>query len=212
MADVVGVVLGAGSSTRLGRPKQLLPLGERTLLGHVLADIEAAASLDRVVLVLGAESETIRASLRPSRATVVTNDAYGSGCASSLLAGLDAAGDCDAIVLLLGDMPGVTAPIIDDVVGQWRRHETWAAVTQYTTGIGHPFVFSQAAFPELRALHGDKAVWKIVDREPAERVAPLGVDLAAPDDVDTWDDYVAACERLGMTPACTPTAEGNAAV
>jgi molybdenum cofactor cytidylyltransferase len=211
MGDVVGVVLGAGSSTRLGRPKQLLPLGDRTLLGHVLADVEAASSLDRVVLVLGAESESIRASLRPSRATVVTNDAYGSGCASSLLAGLDTAGDCDAIVLLLGDMPGVTAGVIDDVVGQWRSRPTWAAVTQYTTGVGHPLVFSRAAFPELRSLHGDKAVWKIVDREPEERVARLGLDGPLPRDVDTWDDYVAVCERLGLTPA-PAGAEGNAAV
>lgn len=211
MGDVVGVVLGAGASTRLGRPKQLLPFGDRTLLGHVLADVEAAARLDRVVLVLGAESEPIRASLHPSHATVVTNDSYGTGCASSLLAGLDVAGDCDAIVLLLGDTPGVTAEIIDDVVGQWRSDETWAAVTQYTTGVGHPFVFSQAAFPELRALHGDKAVWKIVDREPSERVARLGVDLRLPADVDTWSDYLAACERLGLTPA-PAGADGNAAV
>jgi molybdenum cofactor cytidylyltransferase len=211
MGDVVGVVLGAGSSARLGRPKQLLPFGELTLLGHVLADVESAASLDRVVLVLGAQSEPIRASLRLARATVVTNAAYGSGCASSLLAGLDAAGDCDAIVLLLGDMPGVTAGMIDDVVGQWRTHESWAAVTQYTTGVGHPFVFSEASFTELRALHGDKAVWKIVDREPPERVARLGLDRPLPDDVDTWHDYVAACERLGLTPA-PARAEGNAAV
>jgi molybdenum cofactor cytidylyltransferase len=200
VGEVVGVVLGAGSSTRLGRPKQTLPFGERTLLAHVLGDVEASA-LDRVVLVLGGSSAEAAASLpESSRAAIVHNDAYGTGCASSLLAGLDAAGECDAIAMLLGDMPGVTPAVIDGVVGRWRRAPTWAAVTEYRDGIGHPFVFSADAFPTLRGLHGDKAVWKIVDREPESRVARIPVDADRPVDVDTWDDYVAVCAQFGYQP------------
>ena len=189
MTGVVGIVLGAGASTRLGRPKQTLPFGDRTLLGHVVADVEAASTLDRVVVVLGRAADEAGDALELSRAITVRNDAYGEGCASSLLAGLDAAGDCDAIVLLLGDMPGVTPSIIDEVVSGWRGTPTWAAVTQYVDDIGHPFVFSRDAFATLRTLHGDKAVWKIVDREPIERVARISVDAARPWDIDTWDDY-----------------------
>jgi molybdenum cofactor cytidylyltransferase len=101
--EVVGVLLGAGSSRRLGRPKQTLPLGETTVLGWTLRDTEHSA-LDRVCVVLGgAADEAIRA-IQPSRASVVYNDAYGSGCESSLLAGLDHAGECAAIMMLLGDM------------------------------------------------------------------------------------------------------------
>jgi molybdenum cofactor cytidylyltransferase len=201
MGETVGVVLGAGSSTRLGRPKQTLPFGDRTLLAHVLADVEASA-LDRVVLVLGGSSTEAAASLPDgTRAEIVHNDAYGTGCASSLLAGLDAAGDCDALVMLLGDMPGVTPAIIDAVVARWRLAPTWAAVTSYRDGIGHPFVFSADAFPTLRGLHGDKAVWKIVDAEPESRVARIPFDAARPVDVDTWDDYVAVCRSFGHTPA-----------
>ncbi len=203
MGDVVGVVLGAGSSTRLGRPKQTLPLGATTLLGHVVHEAEASG-LDRVVVVLGGASAGVRSSLEPERAVLVENTAYGTGCASSLLAGLDAAGDCDAVMLLLGDMPGVTTAVVDGVLAQWTEQwagrEVWAAVTRYTTGIGHPFVFSAAAFPTLRALHGDKAVWKIVDAEPEDRVARLPVDRPLPRDVDTWGDYLAVCGELGVEP------------
>ncbi len=93
MGDVVGIVLGAGSSTRLGQPKQLLPLGARTVLAHVVAEAEAS-SLDRVVVVVGgAASDEAVASLPSGRAEVAHNDRYGEGCASSLLAGLDAGGD-----------------------------------------------------------------------------------------------------------------------
>jgi molybdenum cofactor cytidylyltransferase len=200
VGDVVGIVLGAGSSERLGRPKQTLPFGDRTLLAHVVADVEAAA-LDRVVVVLGGAADAAAASLRPGRADVVVNDAYGAGCAASLLAGLDAAGDCDAIMLLLGDMPGVTAAGIDSVLATWRAEPTWAAVTAYDDGIGHPFLFSAAAFPTLRTLHGDKAVWKIVDRAPVDQVARVAVDGPVPLDVDTPADYATVCEAFGYTPA-----------
>ena len=194
---VVGVVLGAGSSSRLGRPKQTLPFGDRTLLAHVLGDIEASG-LDRVVLVLGGSSTEAAASVPDtSRAEVVHNDAYGTGCASSLLAGLDTAGDCDAIVMLLGDMPGVTPAMIDTVVARWQLAPSWAAVTVYRDGIGHPIVLSADSFPTLRTLHGDKAIWKIVDREPESRVARIPIDAKRPVDVDTWDDYVAVCGAFG---------------
>ena len=65
---------------------------------------------------------------------------------------------------------------------------------------GHPFVFSAAAFETLRGLHGDKAVWKILDAHP-ERVRRVPVGRPLPADVDTWDDYVGVCRTFGVTPA-----------
>jgi len=199
---LVGVVLGAGSSRRLGRPKQTLPFGDTTVLGRVVRHAEAS-SLDRVVVVLGGAADEVRATLAPGRATVTLNTAYGTGCASSLLAGLDAAGHPDGIVMLLGDMPGVDAAVIDEVAAAWRADPGWAAVTSYEDGLGHPFVFSAAAFGDLRALHGDKAVWKIVEREPPERVRRLRVARPLPPDIDTWEDYREACRRAGVAPAAT---------
>jgi molybdenum cofactor cytidylyltransferase len=196
------VLLGAGSSRRLGRPKQTLPLGDTTVLGWTVRDAEQSA-LHRVCVVLGGAADEAARVIRPTRATVVYNVAYGSGCASSLLAGLDYAGDCAAIMMLLGDMPGVDATIIDGVLAAWRADPSWAAVTAYDDGLGHPFVFSAEAFPALRALHGDKAVWKLVDTEPEERVRRVRVHAPRPLDVDTWDDYIAVSRRLGVSPLST---------
>jgi len=201
----VGIVLGAGSSKRLGRPKQTLRFGPETLLAHVLADVEGSA-LDRVVVVLGGDGKVVESTLRPTRATVAFNDDYGSGCASSLLAGLDAAHDAGAneptaIMLLLGDMPGVDKTVIDPVLDAYARNPTWAAVTRYRDDrVGHPFLFSNVAFETLRALHGDKAVWKIVDREPESRVRRIPVDADIPRDIDTWEDYLAVCDKFGFEP------------
>lgn len=200
MSGLVGIVLGAGSSRRLGRPKQTLSFGGRTLLAHVVRDVEGS-SLDRVVVVLGGAAVAAESSLELRRAEVVYNEGYGSGCASSLLAGLDAAGATDAIVMLLGDMPGVTPRIIDTVTAAWTRDPTWAAVTAYNDRLGHPFVFSRDAFDTLRGLHGDKAVWKIVDGEPESRVARIAVPEPCPRDVDTWEDYDSVYDAFGFDPA-----------
>lgn len=191
---VVGVVLGAGASRRLGRPKQTLPLGDTTLLGWTLRNVEAS-SLERVVLVVGGAADDVLAGLMPKRAVVVRNDAYGTGCASSLLAGLDAAGPCDGVMLLLGDMPGVDASVIDEVLEAWERDRPWGAVTAYRGAPGHPFVFGTEAFPALRGLHGDKAVWKLLDGRP-DLVRTIPVDRDLPLDVDTWEDYEATIRSI----------------
>jgi molybdenum cofactor cytidylyltransferase len=200
--EIVGVLLGAGASRRLGRPKQTLPFGDTTVLGWTLRDAERSA-LDRVCVVLGGAADEAARAIQPTRTGIVYNAAYGTGCASSLLAGLDHADECAAIMMLLGDMPGVDAAIINTVLAAWRADPSWAAVTAYDDGLGHPFVFSADAFPALRALHGDKAVWKLVDAEPEDRVRRVRVQQRRPLDIDTWDDYEAVSRRFGVSPLRT---------
>jgi molybdenum cofactor cytidylyltransferase len=186
--SVVGVVLGAGRSSRFGSPKQLLPFGDTTLLGQVVRNANAS-SLDRTLVVLGRASGALREALDFGRASVVENTAYGTGCASSLLAGLDAAGDdCEAIFLLLGDQPGVLPGFIDLTLLEWREERPWAAVCSYRGRLGHPFIFSSEAFGDLRGLHGDKAVWKLIEAYP-DRVREIEIDAGLPPDVDTPEDY-----------------------
>lgn len=186
--SVVAVVLGAGRSSRFGSPKQLLPFGDTTLLGQVVKNANASA-LDRTVVVLGRASGELRETIDFGRARVVENTAYGEGCASSLLAGLDAVGDdCEAIFLLLGDQPGVLPEFIDLTLSEWRGERPWAAVCSYSGRLGHPFVFSREAFGDLRVLHGDKAVWKLIEAYP-DRVMEIEIDAGLPPDVDTPEDY-----------------------
>ena len=188
MAEIVGVVLGAGRSSRFGTPKQLLPFGDTTMLGQVVRNANAS-DLDGVVVVLGRASGELRGSVDFGRAVAVENTAYGTGCASSLLAGMDAAGEnCEALVLLLGDQPGVRAEFIDSVLSQWRSSRPWASVTSYGGTLGHPFVFAREAFEDLRCLQGDKAVWKLVEAYP-ERVRRMEIEAPLPPDVDTPEDY-----------------------
>ena len=187
VAVVVGVILGAGSSRRLGRPKQTLPLGDTTVLGWVVREAEASL-LDRVVVVA-------RSDVASGRAEVAQPDAGDATCSASLNSGLAATGICDAVMLLLGDTPGVNASVIDVVRAAWESEQPWALVTQYDDGLGHPLVFAADALPALRALHGEKAVWKRLESEP-DRVKHARVGRPLPRDVDSWDDYEAVLQAL----------------
>ncbi len=188
MAQVVGVILGAGLSRRLGRPKQTLPLGDTTLLGWTVREAETS-SLDRIVLVTTAEVETRRAELTEP-------DGRDPSCtATSLRSGLAAAGDADAVMLLLGDMPGVDAAVIDQVRAAWEAERPWALATEYEDRRGHPLVFSAEAVEALRAARGPKPAWRLLESDP-DRVATARVTRPIPRDVDTWEDYEAVLRTL----------------
>jgi molybdenum cofactor cytidylyltransferase len=185
---VVGLVLAAGGSTRLGRPKQLLPFGPATLLDHALATAREC-SFDQLLVAIGGAADDVRAHVDLSGTDVVLNDAYGEGCSSSIaaaMASLDRR--ADAIVLLLGDQPGVTCDTVAALLA--GRGEADLAVCRYDDGLGHPFCFSRELFETLRGLHGDKAVWKLV-AAGGDAVAKVHVEGPVPIDVDTWADYEA---------------------
>jgi molybdenum cofactor cytidylyltransferase len=187
VAFVVGVILGAGSSRRLGRPKQTLRLGDTTLLGWVVRAAETS-SLDRIVVVARGDLDT-------GRSVVARPDARDTTCSASLKAALAAVGTCDAVMLLLGDTPEVDASVIDGVRVAWESTRPWALVTEYDGGPGHPLVFAADALPSLHVLRGEKAVWKLLESEP-ERVEHARIERPMPRDVDSWDDYEALLQAF----------------
>ena len=183
---VTGLVLAAGGSSRLGQPKQLLPYGAATLLDHVL-DTARACRFDQLVCVIGGAAGEIRSTVGFDGVEVVENPDFGEGCSSSIAAALGAVDErCDVLVLMLGDQPGVTAGSVERLLA--GRDDAPIAACGYADGRGHPLAFSRRLFPELESLHGDKAVWKLLDRYAGE-AAHVPVDGPIPRDIDTWDDY-----------------------
>ena len=186
---VSGLVLAAGASTRLGRPKQLLPFGTTTLLGQVIAEARAASALDEVVVVIGGAATEVRRRVDLAGAKVVENPEFTQGCSSSYRTGLGALDPrAQAVTVLLGDQPGVDRTVIDTVVDEWRRTQDRILLASYRTREGHPLVFARALFDQLVGLQGDKAAWKIVDAH-REWIRAVPVDRPHPRDVNTWAEY-----------------------
>ena len=185
---VSGLVLAAGGSSRLGRPKQVLPYRGATLLDWVL-DTARECRFDQLLVALGGASEAVRGSVDLAGANVVVNEQFGSGCSSSIAAALGSLDPgCDVLVLLLGDQPGVTPDAVRALLA--GRGGASLAVCRYEDGRGHPFAFGRSVFAELARLHGDKAVWKLLERRASD-VAEVPVPGPVPLDVDTWQDYEA---------------------
>jgi molybdenum cofactor cytidylyltransferase len=188
---ISAVVLAAGRSTRLGRPKQLLDLGGQPLLSHVLRHA-AAANLDEFILVLGYEAERIAKSVGNLGQRDVVNPDFASGQSTSVRAGLAALSpDSEAAIFLLGDQPQVGPAIIDAVIDAYHRTGGPIVVPTYDGQRGNPVLFAKSLYPDLARLTGDAGARFIVRAHAAKVVAvPVG-DGPPPRDVDTEADYTA---------------------
>jgi molybdenum cofactor cytidylyltransferase len=183
---ITGLVLAAGGSKRLGQAKQLLPYGGAPLLGHVLQTARSCP-FDQLLCVVGGASAEVRRWVDLREVEVVENQAYGDGCSSSIASALEHVDErCDVLVLMLGDQPGVGVANIEALLD--GRGDAPLAACAYSDGRGHPLAFARSMFGELAGLHGDKGVWKLMDRYAGELV-DVGIDGPIPLDVDTWDDY-----------------------
>ena len=186
---VAGVVLAAGASSRMGVPKPFLQVGGETLLRRSVR-IALEAGLDPVVVVAGAEAERARRELERLRCVVAVNPRPARGKASSLAAGLAALpADAGAALVVLPDMPHVTAAMIAALVARWRETGAPLVLSDYAGTVAPPVLFARRLFEELAAESGENPGKAVVARHRAEAAA-VGWPVAALADIDTPADLV----------------------
>ena len=188
------IVLAAGASQRMGRTKLLLPHRSTTLLGATVAAV-AASTVDRVIIVAGAETAAAASALADHRVSAVENPDPARGNMSSLATAIDADPHASFFVIVAGDLPTIAPAAIDAAAADARTDHAWAVVTAYRDRIAHPFVLSRAAVDELGHLEGSKVLWRVLVEDGDPRVRRVSFDTDAPIDVNTPDDYAELTRR-----------------
>lgn len=191
-----GIILAAGMSTRLGRLKQLLQIGDSTILAMVI-DAAVRSDLDRVVLVLGHEADAVRASLGDrlmnSRISTAVNPRYHEGMSTSLKCGLmEVRDEFPSIMVMMGDQPLVSHDVINLVLGSFRSSDKDICVPVCKGKRGMPACLTGRYYDGIMGITGDMGAREII-RNNQEDVLTVEVeDPAAFMDVDDQGDI----ERL----------------
>jgi len=190
---VAGLVLAAGASTRMGTPKQLLPVGTDLLLERVLEQ-SLHSKLDLVVLVLGFMAKEIREKIRFGRGyrlKIIENRGYEQGISSSILTGLShAEKNYDHIMILLGDMPYITSGVINRLLSGYLESGLPLGALRVRGKRSHPVIIGRPLFPALHELKGDQGARDlfISHRDQVCLVEP-GEDYDDRD-IDTHEEYL----------------------
>jgi molybdenum cofactor cytidylyltransferase len=193
---ITALLLAAGSSRRMGRPKLLLELEGRPLIRRAV-ELAEASQVDEVVVVVGPNRPEMEQALDGTSARLVDNPDHLTGMASSLKAGLCALGpQVEAVVVLLGDQPFQAPGIIDRLIETYRAGGQPIVLPLYAGRRGNPVLFDRSVFQELAQQQGDQGGRAVIMADPT-RVATIAFDSAqAQCDLDTWEDYQAARAAL----------------
>lgn len=183
---IVGLLLAAGGARRFGSQKLVAEL-DGTPIVRQSAEILAQVT-DGLIVVVGHEGDRVRAAIGDITATFVENANWALGMSASLKLGFAEVPDgADAVLIALGDQPGIDADVARAVIAAWREAKRPIVVARYADGRGHPVLFSREMFAELQTIEGDQGARSVIERS-GDRVAFVDVGAAAPRDIDTPDD------------------------
>jgi molybdenum cofactor cytidylyltransferase len=190
-AAAIGIlILAAGASTRLGKPKQLLQHQGQSFLRHT-TKIAVASGCHPLVIVLGAKAEQLCSEVSDLPVTIVENPDWVSGISSSIYAGLNAlqaqSDRLEAAIISLCDQPFISTQLISQLIERYKRTHKRIVASHYAETIGVPALFDLTLFPDLMLLQDDTGAKSLMQQLIHEVIA-----IPFPDgeiDIDTAQDY-----------------------
>ena len=186
------ILLAAGASRRLGKPKQLLPYAGKTMLQHVLHTVLHERDAP-VVLVLGSGASLYLRELDEERIFLTINTEWEKGMATSIKAGLtallDKLPDIESVIIMTCDQPYISGKVLDELIEMKQKSGKPIVASSYAETLGPPVIFRSQYFPDLMQLEGDSGARKIITQHPDEVAS-----ISFPEgniDIDTQADYEA---------------------
>ncbi len=184
------IILAAGESTRLGYPKQIAKIKDKTLL-QIAIDAANDAKADKRVLVLGAFRDEIKKTFRGDSIPNIPNPAWEKGMSSTMQKGLEyllKINPPDQVIIMLCDMPFVDSKVLNKLIAAQKKTGKGIVACKYSETLGVPILFTKAYFEKLKSLSGDEGAKKIALENPEDTafiLFPLGkVDIDTQEDLD----------------------------
>lgn len=189
---IASIVLAAGSSSRMGQPKQILPLGSSTILEHVIANARQVSDL--VYVVLGAAMDQIIEYIAlDDDLRLVVNEHYQEGMASSIRTAISTMllkEEIEATFLMLGDQPLITKEIGATMLHRWQNTHADAIIPRYGEQFGNPVLFARTAWQHLLQLQGDIGARQLIKQHIFAQVEECAFPVEwLPVDCDTPEEY-----------------------
>ena len=187
---ISAIILSAGSSRRMGRPKALLTIGNKSFLQHIIDTVESVGIKD-VVIVLGFEWQTIRETLPSFSGTIIVNKAWEQGQLSSIIAGLNKINqkECDGVLICPVDHPMSSASLIKSLIAGLNDSKKKIIIPTHNGRRGHPIIISSELFPEI------KNASLVVGLREVVRAHENDIELVSTEEegilinIDTQEDY-----------------------
>jgi molybdenum cofactor cytidylyltransferase len=172
---VSAILLAAGEARRMGKLKQLMPLGKTTIVEQTIDNL-LASRVNEVIVVLGHKAEEIMRRIAARPIKMVINPLYRQGMSTSIAAGLTFTDSrAQAVMLALGDQPFVDGPTINRLIKEFEAHDKGIAIPTYKGKRGHPLIFSIKYKAQLSGLKGDIGGREIIKHHP-EDILEVAVD------------------------------------
>ena len=184
-----GMILAAGESKRMGKPKLLLPFGEKTIIETII-DSVIQSKLDDVLVVLGAHREKIEKKIKDFSIKIVVNPNFKNDMLSSVQCGFRALPeDVEASLVILGDQPEISSALINKIVEAYKKSKKGIVLPVFRKNRGHPVLIDMKYQGEIEDLNPDLGLRNLVYKH-AEDI--LEVEVITPSilqDIDTIEDY-----------------------
>lgn len=185
------ILLAAGNSTRLGRSKQLLPIGAKTLLEHTVQCV-LEAEISRVMVVLGANASAHKEVINRLPVATTINQTWQFGMGNSLRTGIEQAlyewPQSEGILVLVCDQPLITPKYLKKLIAAWLAHRPKAVASYYGQVVGVPVLFDKALFADIKTIGDNVGARQLLRGLNQQEIIAIDFPEGALD-IDTQADY-----------------------
>jgi xanthine dehydrogenase accessory factor len=187
--SITAIILGAGESSRMGRPKLLLPFGESTVIGTVIQNA-LSSTVENIIVVLGSNYESHRVAIKETPVEIIRNRRYKDGMLSSVQCGLGAIPETtDAVMVLLGDQPMIEGSEMNKLIESFSDSGKEIIIATHRDKRGHPILFGRKYIDEIKGYAREASLRDLLQKHPEAIREIEAEDSGILRDIDTDEDY-----------------------